>query len=100
MLLEPRRHPGLPQAHTWAFCLQGTRVCPNPIPSLDAILTRFTACLAQVKASKVKIPGFLGLLILVQFPIYVEQRTPTLSGNKQPPFNTFVGQEFRQGTFG
>ena len=70
---------------------------PVPLPP-QTCSHMLTTCLAQERAAGVKIPDFLGLLITFQVSIAVEHSQPMLSGIKQPPFNTSMGQESRQDT--
>ena len=72
-------------------------VCPTPHPPQTCSCV-LTACLVQERATGVKIPDFLGLLITFQVSIAVEDSQPVLNGIKQPPFNSSMGQEFRQDT--
>lgn len=89
-----RAHSGPSSQHSAAR----PRVLDLPLPP-QTCSHMLTACLAQEQQIKVKIPDFPRLLVTFQVSIAVEEvANLCLVGIKQPPFNSSMGQEFRQDT--
>lgn len=95
--LSPHDTQGSLRAVVSAFRLQGPVCWPRATSSPD-LFSHVDHMPCPRTATEVKIPDFLRLLVTFQVSIAVEDSQPVLSGMKQPPFNSSMGQEFRQDT--